>query len=671
MPLAKLEAARQSVAHVGVDTRAIRGKGSNNWIVGPSLTASGHTIVANDTHLLLSNPAIFYLVHIVVQSKTQPIRLMGVQFPGIPGITLGMNSHVAWGSTVSYIDVTDVYEETIVPCGAQGSGSCVVFKDGKVPLVPRVETIGIGHPGAVTRSVDVVLYDVPHHGPILPTLGTDHAPAALGAKELSVRYTGHEPAGLFRALMGVMRAENADDAVRALEKDFKYGNQNWVIGDDQGNYEWTQALRVPTRAPGFPPYKVLPGDGRAEWGPDLDMAFVPHAKNPASGFIATANNDPLGVTDDGDPFNEPTVNSVPLYLGAYYDSGTRVGRITKRIEAETKTGGKLSLDDMQAIQADAVTEYGEMLAPTLIDAASALLETLVDPKSHPELASLVAGLSRGRADTNALLTTVLTRLQAWTFDTPSGVEGEATETQIADSQATAVFSAWLRQFDEHALGDEVTTLGIDPGSYFRLRLTTTMATHPEVLATPRAPETGDPVLFDDLRTPDVVESKRTIAAVALLDALDELTKGMGTPDVHAWRWGTIHTVAFDFLAPLDPLRIPLKTDPVYANGFPRHGNVGTVDVGDFSGRAFGNFTYDSGAAIRFVCDLGPDGPTARNIIPGGETADPASPHYKDLAELWRKNQTILLPFKDSDVFESARAEFARHGTARVRFQGTP
>ena len=69
-----------------------------------------------------------------------------------------------------------------------------------------------------------------------------------------------------------------------------------------------------------------------------------------------------------------------------------------------------------------------------------------------------------------------------------------------------------------------------------------------------------------------------------------------------------------------------------------------------------------------MAELDPkNGPTGRNTLPGGEVLDPASPHYRDMMELWRKNKTVELRFKDGDVAASARSEYAKNGIGRVRF----
>jgi acyl-homoserine lactone acylase PvdQ len=121
-----------------------------------------------------------------------------------------------------------------------------------------------------------------------------------------------------------------------------------------------------------------------------------------------------------------------------------------------------------------------------------------------------------------------------------------------------------------------------------------------------------------------------------------------------------------FLAPMDALQIPLKTDKKYPNGFPRHGTNGTPDPGGLS-PSLTDYSYSHGPGIRFVCDLDPSGLHARNVLPGGETFDLSSPHYKDMLELWRHNRTFDLAFADAEVVASANKEYQANMSGRVHF----
>src|SRR5262249_55950926 len=111
--------------------------GSNNWAVAPQL-GNGKALLATDQHLQLPNPSIFYPTHLIVNGATD---VLGVTFPGIPGVILGTNGDLAWSATVSEHDVNDVFLETISPCGA---GNCVAFQGAQVPIQTFTETIDIG-----------------------------------------------------------------------------------------------------------------------------------------------------------------------------------------------------------------------------------------------------------------------------------------------------------------------------------------------------------------------------------------------------------------------------------------------------------------------------------------------------------------------------------------------
>jgi penicillin amidase len=636
----------------GKDWRHSGARGSNNWIIGPQLSATGHTIVANDPHLGLQNPANFYLVELVVRGGPHPVRLMGAQFPGAPGVILGHNEHVAWAATTSNLDVTDVYQETIVPCDGS-SNPCVVFNGQKVALVPRQEDFQIGRMGNIKSTRTITIWDVPQHGPIISRVTADHMGVEpLGTTELSVRWTGHQPQRILSAVMGMDLSSSVKEAAQALQRDFRVGGQNWLLGDDQGHFGWTEATQVPRRPAGTVPWKVMPGDGSAEWGDDLDLMWVPHAFDPDAGFLATANADPVGVTADGDPFaSEPVVDGIPLYIGADFDPGTRVGRITKRLTDFISQGHKITVEDMQSIQADDVSEWDQQLAPTLLDASQALAQEIATPGSHPELSAMAMTADM---PSKALVQQVHDLVASWDFTTH------------ADSQAAVLFNVWVTRFIDLALSDEIEAGNLSVGDDAILKLLVRACNDPTHLNVPLS-STGDSILFDDLNTPGVIESKRQMAAKGVLDMLDYLLAGQVLgPDFSTWNWGRIHTLTLGGLLPLDALQIPLKGDAMYPNGFPRHGDNGTVDVGEH-GTAVDSFGYSSGPNIRAVYDMDPAGPHVKNTLPGGEIWDPNSPHYRDQLDLWVQNQTFDYAFSDADAVASAKIEVMKNGGGRVRF----
>ena len=154
------------------------------------------------------------------------------------------------------------------------------------------------------------------------------------------------------------------------------------------------------------------------------------------------------------------------------------------------------------------------------------------------------------------------------------------------------------------------------------------------------------------RSRRIQETRDERAVTSLLDALDYLNTTLGT-DRTKWRWGALHTLRFASLVSLwDSLSIPPIGDSTFPNGFPRHGDGYNIDVGDpglASSLATATFTYSEGPTQRFVIDMDPSGPTPRNVLPGGEIWDNASPHFADEAELWRRNENHPLWVTHDDV----------------------
>jgi penicillin G amidase len=654
---------RKMVRGMGNDHLVNTSRGSNNFIIGPDLSQTGHVLVANDPHLSLTNPPIMYLVHLVATDPVIPVNAMGIMIPGIPGVLIGNNEHLAWGLTTNYIDVTDVYQETIVPCA--GKAPCVKFNGKAVPTVPRVETFQIGFFNNISSTAQVTFYDVPQHGPIFPSFDAKGKELPLTQTELSTKYTGYEPSQLLRGVLGVVTATTMQDAIASLDRDFQYGGQNWVIGDDQGNFGWTEIIRVPRRAAGFAPYKVLPGDGSAEWGPNMDPKYIPHAYSPKAGFLATANNDPIGVTAKNNPFfGQPVVDGSPLYAGFNYDPGTRVGRITKRIGALTAGGKKVALSDIASIQSDNVSEWAQAFAPTFIQTASDLAAEIKTPGAHPDLTAIVTAAD---ATAKGLVSQAHDLVAAWTtFETSSGLGDEASAADVANSQAALLYAVWLVNFKHLALDDEITKLGVTPDDFRIKKLLAVMIGDPKSLATGVSSVTNDATLFDDITTTPI-ESKEQISASAIIAALDYLVKTIG-PDITAWRWGTIHTLTLGFLTgTAGALNLPAMGDKTFPNGYPRHGDDGTVDVGNH-GWSLTDFTYDAGPVMRFACEVAKGAMHPINVLPGGEIMDPSSPHYQDQIALWRQNQAFDLAYYPADVIASAKKEYAANKDGRIRFQ---
>jgi len=607
--------------------------GSNSWAVAGAHTASGAPILANDPHLALRNPAIFYENHMDTTLAGGDLSLAGVSFPGIPGMILGRNAHVAWSATVFYADVTDVYVESLVP-GVDGAPDAVVFEGANVPLVSREEVLYYRKPlegcddmlsdwtedydetvedvGDGRCRVTLHIQEVPHHGPVIPgtrSTGADGQPIVLTWK-----WTGFQPTEDLRAVLGFNLARDADDFLEAARL-FGVGNQNWLAIDTHGSIAYAAWMLVPRRpwteqdAVAYVPWLPLPGTGEAEWDGWVAREDLPNVKDPERGWIVTANNDGAGVSFDGDPLND----GKPFH-GYGFDIGFRAERIQERL-AERVAAGGITIADLQAIQADHHSPLGEHLRPALL-----------------------AALAAQEGEGTARETEAVGYLTRWTLAAADGVWPGATQEQIDDSIATSIFNAWVtfvtrKVFDDKGLGDLPDQL--------KGRMLLRMVEQPATMATYDA-ASGESLLWDDVSTTDTVETRDEILVRSFRKALDFLSDpeavgvaeagGFGTDDMTQWRWGKLHTVQLTH-----PLGGTIPPESTWPEGYPRHGDRFSVDA-SHSPMASTRYRYTSGPAMRAVYELTPAAPRHECVIAGGEEGRPFARHYQDEMALWAQNQ---------------------------------
>ncbi|MBN1210680.1 MAG: penicillin acylase family protein [Myxococcaceae bacterium] len=639
-----LDAARRLREVLGDESR-----GSNNWVVAGAKTASGAPLLANDPHLSLPSPPLFWYSHLNTKQAGGNLDAQGLSLVGVPGVILGFNDQIAWGSTTANHDVTDVYEETITE-GVDGAPDTVLFQGQQVPIEIITETIKVaGKPDVVLQ-----LERVPHHGLILPTIQDGAVVPRTASKALSARWTGDEVSNELSAFLGLNTATNLEE-VRAALANFKVGAQSFVVVTRGGDIFWSTQSRLPVRDPramtydpqtqaGLSPAMVLPGDGSAEWIGDLEDRLLPQDLNPARGFIATANNDLVGTTQDGNPFNDPH------YIGWGYDLGHRIARITERLQGLVDKGG-VRPEDMVEVQADHRSPMGALLAPAFVAAARRVAEERAQPGTHPDLAPFV---QRSTAADLDLLAQLADRLAAWTYETPAGVDigdGEPPAAEVADSVATTLFNASMLRLVKLAFDDELSALGHSPGSNGIAKVLQWAILEPSRLATYSA-ERGDTVLWDNLATTDVMETRdERIASAMLLGGL-YLREQFGA-DMSQWRWGRLHTLTLESLVPSltgdSAVTLPAPGNAAFPNGFPRPGDNFSVDVASFGMSDPERFSYAHGPVQRLVVEMTPEGPRAWNALPGGQHFDPRSDHHADELESWRRNQAPRLAFTREEV----------------------
>jgi penicillin amidase len=388
---------------------------------------------------------------------------------------------------------------------------------------------------------------------------------------------------------------------------------------------------------------VLPGNGDYEWLDDLSDRYIPHDLNPAKGYLCTANQDQVGVTADGNPFNDA------YYLSWDFDLGHRQARIDTVLD-ELTTRGDVTREEMSALQGEDRSPLGAKFAASFVAAVDRAQEEKTSAGTHPDLTNAVTAMGDDFDDFVAMRD----RLAAWTsFRTPAAVEGSPTTEEIADSVAATIFNACITRLVHLAFDDEIALMGNRPWDNRIARTLQWAILEPSKLAT-YDDTIGDTVLWDDLDTDGVEETRDERILWAMINAREFLTGKLGA-DMDQWRWGKLHTVRFDDITGMfgAEFSIPPVGDEQFPDGFPRHGDLFVVDASHYGLWNTENFSYGSGPQQRIVVEMTPDGPNIWNAHPGGQSHYPDDPHFSDDAELWRKNEAPPLFFHEIDVVKNA------------------
>lgn len=315
----------------------VEGMGSNNWVLGGTRTASGKPLLANDPHLGLSAPSLWYLAHL----SAPGLNVIGATLPGIPAVVLGRNDRIAWGFTNTAPDVQDLYIERIRPANPQQYQTPGGWADFRV----RTETIKVkGQP-----DVQMTVRES-RHGPIvsgaLPAL--DKAPFDAGQYAVAFAWTALRPDDMtLQAGLRYNRARNWQEFVEA-SRQWHGPQQSMVVADIDGNIGMIAPGRVPMRKRENDLRGLAPAPGwesRYDWNGFIPFEALPRQYNPASGQIVTANQKIVG--DD-----------YPWFITSEWTLPYRAERIGKMLAATPKH----SLDSFVAIQKDALSPaVGELL----------------------------------------------------------------------------------------------------------------------------------------------------------------------------------------------------------------------------------------------------------------------------------------------------------------------
>lgn len=342
--------------------------GSNNWAVAGTHTADGRALLANDMHLPLRLPNIWFRVSVVLEggeASGGENRMVGVSLPGMPVIVMGSNGHIAWGLTNSNGDWADLI---LIESDPANTGSYRT-SDGSRPFERHEELIHVN--GADDVVIDVLetmwgpVIDEDHHG-----------------RQRSLRWVAHEPAGTNSVLLELERARNVDEAVEIAARSGIPG-QNFVVADRDGRIAWTIAGRIPRRHPAEATRPIPWHEAGGPWDEWLEPAAYPRIVDPPSGRVWTANNRII---------DRPRLD---LLGDGGFDLGARAGQIRDDLLGLEAATERDLLDVQLDDRALFLERWRRLLLEVLDDAAVA------DDPRRRELRELVESNWTGRASVDS------------------------------------------------------------------------------------------------------------------------------------------------------------------------------------------------------------------------------------------------------------------------------
>ena len=277
-------------------------RGSNNWAVSGSRTASGHPILSSDPHLGLSLPSIWYEIQLV----SPEINVYGVTLPGVPSVIIGFNKSVAWGPTNAETDVLDWVQVEF------RDASRAEYRDGDSWRSSEVRTETIHVRGGDEVAVEIVMT---HQGPVVANEDED-PPNAGVPPGAALRWVGHEASNELAAFLRLNRARTYDDYVEALTH-FDCPAQNFAFASAEGDIAIWHNGKIPLRREGQG-RTLTAADPATDWAGWIPRDHLPHVLNPPRGHVSSANQ-------------QPADRDYPYFVAGNYASHGRGARINEEL----------------------------------------------------------------------------------------------------------------------------------------------------------------------------------------------------------------------------------------------------------------------------------------------------------------------------------------------------
>ncbi len=587
--------------------------GSNSWVVSGKLTATGKPLLANDMHLGIAMPSIWYQnsLHCLPKGDACPFDVTGFSFPGVPGIVAGHNDRIAWGFTNLGPDVQDLFIEKVNPDNPNQ-----YEVDGKwVDFETRQENIQVGGGDPLEMTVRIT-----RHGPVVSdTYGSlkdqvSNEPKASTYQDISkggksanssrntaqaqpfkdqagielpenyvvaLSWTALTPNSPFEALWGFDKAQSWDE-FRAAARNWSVPAQNLIYADVDGNIGYQTPGTIPIRKKGDGSLPVPGWNSEYEWTGFIPFDELPYAYNPTSGFVATANN-------------QANPRDYPYLITSEWDYGQRAARIVDMIE---NAPGKIDADYIKSMHGDSKSLNAEALVPVLLSV-----------KLDPELATV-----RDQY------------LASWDYQ------------ERADSVSATVFEAFWWGLLTDTFSDDL------PEAYWPAGGSRWYVVMRNLVQQPDSPWWDDKTTTDKVETRDDIFTKAFGEAVSCQQCIDKFGK-----DISKWQWGELHSATFRNAtlgeSGIGPIEALFNRGPYVTGGGKSVVNATGWTVGE-------SFEVNWLPSEREIVDLS-NLNNSLAIYTTGESGHAYHPHYIDMAPLWSTLQYAPMWWDQASIIEDA------------------
>jgi penicillin amidase len=564
--------------------------GSNSWVVGGSRTTTGMPLLANDPHLAIQMPSIWYQIGLHCKPKNDacPYNVTGFSMAGVPAVIIGHNDHIVWSMTNVGPDVMDLYIEKINPENPnqyEVNGQWVDFEI-------RKETIKVAGGDPIEMDVRIT-----RHGPIISEVFgvlknegdpddekfipfKDNAGIELPEQyAIALKWTAFTPTSSFVAPWMMNTAENFEE-FREAARTARVPSQNVVYADIEGNIGYQMPGDIPIRANGDGTLPVPGWTDDYEWLGYIPFEELPYTFNPTEDYIATANN-------------QVPPRDYPYIISTDWDLGYRADRIVDMIE---NAPGKIDIAYMQKMQGDNYDGGAQYILPILL----------------------------GMKFDASNQTDGLATLKNWDYQAS------------ADSAPAAIYEVFWKNLLADTFNDDI------PERYFPNGGDTWFEITRKIVDDPNS------FWWDDKTTTDTAETRDEVFARSYEKAIKELEDKLGK-DQSKWTWGDLHTSTFEN-GTLGKSGISLIEDLFNRGPFATSG--GTDIVNATAWRASQGYEVTNVPSMRMIVDLG-NLDNSVTVHTTGQSGHAYHPHYDDMAPLWANIEYYAMLWNEQAIVSDA------------------